>query len=63
MLNELQKSNDIRIYMAVLFISIGQMPFLVPMLDNANPRFALVKTTGNLHHIEVAYQDSKSGSL
>jgi len=33
-------------YMTQLFISIGQMPFLAPMLDNADPLFALVITPG-----------------
>jgi len=32
-------------YMAVLFISIDRMPFLVPSLDNADPLFALVINT------------------
>jgi len=32
--------------MAVLFISIGWMPFLAPTLANADPLFALVITRG-----------------
>jgi len=51
-------------YLAVLFISIGRMPFLSPTLDNANPLFALVITPGfYLHHVEVADRDPASGSL
>jgi len=51
-------------YVAVLFISIGQMPFLLPTLDNADPLFALVITAGfYLHHVEVADQDPASGSV
>jgi len=50
--------------MAVLFISIGLMPSLVPNVDNADPLFALVITLGlYLHHVEVANQDSANGSL
>jgi len=50
--------------MAVWFISISRMPFLGLTLDNANPLFALVITPGfYLHHVEVADQDSASGSL
>jgi len=49
--------------MAVLFISIGLMPSLVPNVDNADPQFTLVITPGFYqHHIEVAYQDSASCS-
>jgi len=51
-------------YMAVLFISIGQMPFLAPPIDDADPPFALVIATGfYLHHVELAKQDSANGSL
>jgi len=51
-------------YIAVLYISIGRMPFLVLTLDNASPPFALVITPGfYLHHVEVADQDPASGSL
>jgi len=51
-------------YMAVLLISIGQMPFLTPTLDNADPLFALVITPDFfLHHIEVADQYPASGCL
>jgi len=40
---------------AVLFISIGQMLFLAPILDSADPLFALVITPGfYLHHVVVA---------
>jgi len=58
-------SNDIWLYMTVLFISIGQMPFLAPAINNADPLFALVIEPGfQLHHVEVvADQDSASGSL
>jgi len=38
-------------YVAVLFISIGQMPFLLPTLDDAVPLFALKIMSGfYLHH-------------
>jgi len=48
--------------MTVLFICIGRMPFLAPTLDNADPLFALVFTSGfYLHDIEVADQDPASG--
>jgi len=58
-------------YMPVLFISIRQMPFLAPTHDNVDLLFALVITQGALvqhqgfylHHVEVADQDSASGSL
>jgi len=44
--------------MAALFIFISQMAFLAPILDNADPLFALVITPGfYLHHVEVADQD------
>jgi len=50
--------------MAVFFISTGQMPFLAPTLDNADPLFALVITPGFYpHHVEVADQDPVRGSL
>jgi len=50
--------------MAVLFISVDGMPFLVPTLDNADPLSALVITPGfYLHHVDVADQDQASGSL
>jgi len=50
--------------MAVVFISIDRMPILVPTLDNADPLFALMITSGfYLHHVEVADQDSASSSL
>jgi len=50
--------------MAVLFISIGRMPFLMPTLNNADMLFSLWITTGfYLHHVEVADQDPTSGSL
>jgi len=51
-------------YTAVLFIFIGQMPLLAPILDNADPLFALLITPGfYLHHVEVADQRQASGSL
>jgi len=54
------KSGD----MAVLFISIGGMPFLAPTLDNADPLFGLVITPDfYLHHVEVVDQDPASDSL
>jgi len=63
--------------MADLFIAICLMPFLAPILDNADPLCALVITPGfYLHHdfalvitpglylrIEVADQDPACGSL
>jgi len=50
--------------MEVLFISIGRMLSLVPVLDNADPLFALVIAPGfYLHQIEGANQDPASGSL
>jgi len=56
-------SNDIW-FMAVLFISIGQMHFLAPNLDNADLLFASVITPGfYLHPVQVADQDPASGSL
>jgi len=56
-------SNDIWLYVTVLFIFNGRMPFLEPTLDNPDPRFALVTTRGfNLHHAEVADQDPTSGT-
>jgi len=49
-------------FMAVVFISIGRMPFLAPSLDIAGQLFTLVITPGfYLHHIEVA--DPPSGNL
>jgi len=51
-------------YMAVLFISIGSMPFLAPTLDSADLPFTLVITPCfYMHHVEVADQDPASGSL
>jgi len=45
-------------YMAVLFISMDRMPFLVPTFDDADPLFALGITQGFcLHHRDVAGQD------
>jgi len=41
MLDGSEMSNDIWDDMAVLFISIGQMPFPAPTLDHADPHFAL----------------------
>jgi len=50
--------------MVVLFFYIGQMPFLAPSLDNADPLFVLVITPGFcLHHVVVVDQDPASGSL
>jgi len=44
--------------MAVLFISIDWMPFLVPTLDNADPLIGLVIRLGlYLHRVDVADQD------
>jgi len=51
------------LYDSLVFF-IGRMRFLVSFLDNADPLFALVITPGfYLHHLEVADQDSASGSL
>jgi len=51
-------------YMAILFISIDRMPFLVLAFDNADSLFALVIAPGlYLHHLEVADQHPASGSL
>jgi len=48
--------------MTVVFIFIGQMPFLSPMLDNADPLFALMITSGlDLHRVELADQDPAIG--
>jgi len=53
--------------MAILFISIGRIPFMAPTLDNADLLFALVAictTPGNkLHHVNVVDQDPDSGIL
>jgi len=51
-------------YIAVLFISIGRIPYLAPTLDNADPLFALVIVIPcfHLHQLEVANQDPVSGS-
>jgi len=50
-------------FMAVMFTFIGRMPLLAPTLDNADPYFALVMTTGfNLHDV-VADQDPASGCI
>jgi len=50
-------------YMTIVFIFIGLMLFLEKTLDNAYPLFALVITTGfYLHHVEVADQNTASGS-
>jgi len=47
------------VYVIVLFISIGRMPFLAPTLDNADPLFALVfKPSLYLHLEEVTDQES-----
>jgi len=44
--------------MAVLFISIGRMPFLAPTLDEAGLLFVLVITPGLfLQHLVVGDQD------
>jgi len=51
-------------YMAVLFISIRRMRFLVLNPDNADPLFVLVMTPGFYRHqVEVADQDPGGGSL
>jgi len=45
--------------MAVWFISIDQMPFLAPTLNNADPLFALMITPGfYLHHEEMTNMGS-----
>jgi len=50
-LSKSHRSGDV----AALFISIGRMPFLVPILDNTEPLFALVIASSfYLHHVEVA---------
>jgi len=50
--------------MAVLFISIGRMPFLTTTLDNADQLFNLVITLSvHLHHVEGVDHDPVSGSL
>jgi len=47
-----------------VYIFIGQMPFLAPTLDNADPLFTLVITPDvYLHHEEVADQSPATGSL
>jgi len=44
--------------MAVLFISIGRIPFLSPTHDNVEPLFTLVIIqVFYLHNVEVADQD------
>jgi len=51
-------------YMALLFISIGRMPFLALTLDNADPLFVLVITpVFYMHEVEMADQDPACGSL
>jgi len=48
----------------LLFISIGQMPFLVPTLDKADLLFALVIPPGfYLHYVEVTEHAPASRSL
>jgi len=43
--------------MAILFISLGWMPFLATTLENADSLFALVMTPGfYLYHIEMVDQ-------
>jgi len=50
-------------YEEVLFISSYCIPCLVPTLDNADPQFDLVITTGfYLHHVDVADHDPAKGS-
>jgi len=50
-------------YMAVLFNSIGLMPFLASPLDNAHPLFVVIITPGFCpHHVKVADEDPDSGS-
>jgi len=52
------------VLVAALFISIGQIPFLAPTLDNVETLFTQVITPGlYLLLVEVAYQDPASGSL
>jgi len=47
-----------------LVISIRRLSFLAPNLDNTQPLLALVITPGfYLHLVEVAEQDTASGSL
>jgi len=55
-------------YIAVLFISIGRMPFLAPTLDYADLLFALLTIIRPdvyhyLHHVVVANQDPACGIL
>jgi len=51
-------------YISGLVISIGRMPFLVPILDNTHLPFDLAITPGfYLRHVEVVDQDPASGSL
>jgi len=51
-------------YMAVLFISTDRMPLLAPILDNADPLFALVIKPGfHLHPVEVADQERTIGCV
>jgi len=58
-----QLSIDIWLY-SRLFTSIDWMPFLPPILNNANPLIALVIAPGfYLHHVVVVDQDPASGSL
>jgi len=46
-------------FLAILFMSIGRMPFLAQTLDIAYLLFALVIKPGfYLHHVEVADQDA-----
>jgi len=43
--------------MVYLFISIDRMLFLMPTLDNVDPHFNLVITSGfSLHHVAVVDQ-------
>jgi len=45
-------------------MTVLMMPFLATTLDDADPLFALVITSGfNLHHVEVEDQDLASDSL
>jgi len=44
------------IQQSVLFTSIGQMLFLAPTIDNADPLFALVTRPGFYLHHEEAQQ-------
>jgi len=58
-----QRSNDIWLYGSLL-ISLGWMPFLAPILDNADPLFAQVMTPGfYLHHIEVGDKNPPSATI